>query len=383
MTALVATTFTVTIADARGTEMKKILLGATALSMMGVAGGAAAQEWSASTSGFMTIGVGIVESDAFEADGEIVNNSEVNFNFRLVADNGLTFSVKGELENNGAENNMDEYVGRVSGSFGTIEIGAEDGATDRLHGGPAGETSFTAIGDGTGLLCDWAADNAGCEIDTDAGESGDALKITYFTPTFAGFQAGASWSPTGDEGGTSTDGFVEDGAIYELGANYSGEFSGFSIGLGGGAAFGEDESGLDNSYGGSLNIGFSGWAVGGSIGFTEDNDGEENAGYAVGANYATGPWLFGMQFAQGLDGDQEDQWGLSAGIDYALAPGVTVGATAEYLDAGGASVTFGDSDPTFTVDTAGNVVVDEPADPGTTEEVDDAFAFGLFMNLDY
>jgi hypothetical protein len=347
--------------------------------MMGVAGGAAAQEWSASVSGFMTIGVGYVDADAFEADGEIVNNSEVNFVFRMVADNGLTFQARGELENNGAGPNMDEYEGLVTGSFGTLAIGAIDGATDALHGGPAGATAFTAIGDGTGLLCDWAAAQSGCAIDTDADESNDSLKISYYTPTFSGFQAGVSWAPTGnaDEGGTSSNGFIEDGNIIELGAGYSGEFGGFSIGIGGGAAFGEDGSGLDTSYGGSLNIGFAGFTVGGAI-QNSDNGTTESSGYAVGANYATGPWLFGMQFAQGLDGAQEDQMGVSAGIDYALAPGITVGATAEWLDSDDAVIVTSPAE--FDINPITGVGTPTPR---TTVTADDAWAVGLFMNLDY
>ena len=366
--------------------MKKILLGATALSMMGVAGGVAAQEWSSTVGGSMVVGIGAVDAERAETNAVVVNNSEVTFNFRLVADNGLTFSVKGELENNGADNNMDEYVGRVAGSFGTIEIGAEDGAMDRLFGGPAGATAFTAAGDATGLLFDYQDGEVGYGIDTDGEESSDDLKITYFTPSFSGFQAGVSFIPTDQEGPTHTSIQREDQGMVEVGAEYEGDFGGFTVGVGAGASFAEDDRDFESSYGGSLNVGFGGFSIGGSIGFIDvDIDtgtpttsiDDDYLAYAIGANYATGPWLFGLQFAQTLDApsssvngtslrgaeaDFNDQFGVSAGIDYALAPGVTVGATLEYLDAG---------DNTFT------------DDDGDITDFDDAYAAGIFMNLDY
>ena len=374
--------------------MKKVLMGATALTMIGAASGAVAQEWSADVGGFFTAGVGYVDAEAQEAGGDIVANSEVTFNFRMTADNGLTFSAKAELENNsGGEDgaNMDEYVARVGGAFGTIEIGAEDGAADRLHGGPAGGTAFTAIGDAAGLLGDYSTNVSGYEIDTDGGESGDALKITYFTPTFSGFSAGISYAPTGgDEGLTSTDGTTEDGEILELGAGYSNTFSGVDVSAGFGYAFSFDDDAdesLEEGIGGSLNVGFGGFTIGGSVGLTNERGEDTSTGYAIGANYATGPWLFGLQFAQGVDGAQEDHMGVSAGVDYALAPGVTVGAIAEYYDADDATFVTEAATGGFSIDQdSGEIEQDEDAagfQAATREEFDDSFAIGVFMNLDF
>ena len=330
--------------------MKKILMGATALSLLGFAGSASAQEWSMRVGGFFTSGIGYVDADGMpnaagdhDAQVEIVANSEITFNARLTADNGLTFGIKGELENNGAGGNMDEYVAFVSGSFGRIEIGAEDGAADRLHGAPAGATAFTAIADGTGLLCDYATAQSGCAIDTDADETNDAIKITYFTPTFAGFQAGVSYTPGSGEGGTSTNGSDDDDDAIEVGAAYNNDFGGFSLGIGAGAAFGltDIDGTIDQTYGGSLNVGFGGFTVGAAYQNSEFVDAEDDSAWGAGVNYSTGPWLFGVQYGQGLDGVSEDQWGLSGGADYALAPGVTTGATVEYLDDDGDSAWAG------------------------------------------
>jgi predicted porin len=332
--------------------MKNVLMGASALAL--VAGGAAAQEWTTNVGGFMTLGAGYVDNDAHLAELELVNNAEVIFNFRLVADNGLTFGAKVEFEANGSSNNADEYVGFVSGSFGRLEIGVEDGAGDRLAGAAAGNTAFTAAADAAGFLFDYAATDVGV-VSTDGGDTGDQFKITYFTPVFSGFQAGVSYTP-GSEGGTSSDGTDVAGEGFEIGAAYGGEFGDFSVDIG--AAYLDNTSDnpsvtVDNAFIVSANVGFGGFTVGGIYGQQDLEMGDDAGGFGVGANYATGPWNFGLQYAQGIE-DDDDLMGISAGVDYALAPGVTAGAVVEYAED------------------------DLPA--GQDEE---AFAVGAFLGLDF
>ncbi len=342
--------------------MKKILMGATALSMMGFAGAASAQEWSARVGGFMTSGIGYVDNDRHDAGAEIVNNAEVIIRYNLVADNGISFGAKVELEASGTDENADEYVATIGGSFGTVEIGREDGAHDRLSGAAAGNTAFTAAADETGLLFDYADGQSPAVVVTQGSESGDTLKITYFTPRFSGFQAGVSYVPgcdgNGGAGGTSTDGSDDDCEAIELGADYSNDFGDFSVSVGGGYTwFGDEDSrGSDGAYTLRGNVGFAGFTVGAIWGVTDTNvAGTDDAeGLGVGANYSTGPWLFGLQYAQGF-GSQEDEMGISAGVDYALAPGVTVGGIVEYAN-------------------------DDNAPAGTD---DSAWAAGVFTNFDF
>jgi hypothetical protein len=129
---------------------------------------AAAQEWSTEVGGFMILGAGYVDSDQHLAELEVVNDGEVIFGFRLNADNGLTFGAQVEFEANGTDENADEYVGFVSGSFGRLEIGREDGAGDRLLLTPPG-CSLSCSGDGDGFLFDYAEDAAGDAINNGAG----------------------------------------------------------------------------------------------------------------------------------------------------------------------------------------------------------------------
>jgi len=347
--------------------MKKILLGATALSLVGFAGTVSAQEWSAKVGGFMTSGIGYVDSDAHTAEIEIVNNAEVIFNFRLVADNGITFGAKVEFEANGNSENADEYVASISGSFGAIEIGREDGAGDRLLGAAAGATAFTAATDEAGLLFDYAAKESAAVVVTDGADTGDDIKITYFTPGISGFKAGISYTPgQSGSGSTSTVGgnslakgngdSVREGI--ELGAQYKNNFGGVSLFVGANYIdFLNDQAPFDDSYAIVANVGFAGFTVGGIYGSADSNAaGSKNdvTGYGFGVGYETGPWGFGAQVAIGDDA-QDDLMGYSVGVDYALAPGVTVGVIGEYA---------------------------ENDKPGVTTN-DDSFAVGVFTNFDF
>jgi predicted porin len=369
--------------------MKKLLLGATALAVISSAGIAAAQSaapaatptvsasnFNARIGGFMTAGIGYVDADEHDAGAEIVNNAEVIFNFTLAADNGINFGAKVEFEANGTSENADEYVATVSGVFGSVEIGREDGAADRIGRAP-GNTAFTAAADEGGLLFDYASPESPVVVPGNGRDTGDTLKITYFTPRFAGFQVGASYVPGSDstpdarefgQGGTSTVGADDDAEGYEFGATYRNTFGAFSVNLGAAYVSFEDQAsvGVDDSYTFVGAVGFAGFTFGGTYHVTSgatnnagspgsDRDRDVAAG---GLGYATGPWTFGVQYAQYLDGPREDDFGVSIGADYALAPGVTVGVIGEYASA------------------------DEERFTSAGESLgDDAYATGVFMNL--
>jgi outer membrane protein OmpU len=402
--------------------MKKLLLGATALAVISSAGAALAQGAPATTvstsnfnariGGFMTAGIGYVDSDAHDAGVEVVNNAEVIFNFSLVSDNGITFGAKVEFEAQGTSENADEYVASAQGVFGRIEIGREDGAADTIGRAP-GNTAFTAAADEGGLLFDYASAESPAVVPSNGADTGDTLKITYYTPTFAGFRAGVSYVPGGDsspagsssprefnQGGTSTNGANDDPEAFELGATYKNTFGGVSLNLGAAYVSFEDSAstGIDDSYTFVASVGFAGFTVGGS--YYQTNGADQNAtaasatapantfsrlasvrdveAFAVGAGYTTGPWNFGIQYAQilegfdgvtraagtaatrpetGLGGDASDDFGISVGADYALAPGVTVGVVGEYADG-------------TRLDSSRN-------------ESDEAFAAGVFMGLSF
>lgn len=348
--------------------MKKILMGASALAMVG-AGTASAQTWNANVGGFFTGGAGIVDTDIKQGSSvALVNNSEIHFNFTLTADNGITFGFRTEMNASGL-GSIDESNAFVRGAFGTLEIGNEDGAHDRMRVAlPSAD--FTSPGGASGFLFDQetSASPAGSFGAASGARSGDALKITYFTPRIAGFQAAASYANraqifsrgSGDgpatftpvASATSTNITDTRQEAFEFGANYSGVFSGVSVLVGGGMSFydggsspqaarigtggyGDGPNQLDSSYTVGATLGYTGFRFGGRFGSTKRNDRRREEVYSLGADYTTGPWKVGINFAQRVTSRNtasENDWGLGAGVSYALAPGVKVGGVFEYAD---------------------------------------------------
>lgn len=388
--------------------MKKLLLGATALTFVGIAGAASAQDVTTSPfnldiGGFSTLGVGYADTETtdrgtftpgtsdtpvFDAGGAqigalddatdpsstngseiaLITNAEIIFNFSLVADNGLTFGFKGELEANGGSANMDEYVGFVSGDFGRVEIGVEDGTADRFTGFYANNV-FTNAADSGGILFDHS-DEGVIKPDTSGGDLGDEFKISYFSPTIAGFQGGISYS-TGSENGTSNDETTDEGEGVEFAARYSNTFGDVSIEFGGGYTIytqSEDEPDDGYTFGGV--IGYAGFELGLIYG-AEDDD---NASFGITGSYGTGPWHFGVQYGQIVDlkdtdleddgSDFDDAFGISGEVVYTLAPGVRTGVVLEYAS-----------------DTVAEV--DDGTGLGTSQVDGSGFAAGLFLGLSF
>ncbi|MFN3613022.1 MAG: porin [Rubrimonas sp.] len=350
--------------------MKKILMGATALAMVG-ASGAAAQEWSMNVGGFFTSGVGYVDGASVNTNGGSINqqadvalvaNGEIIFNARLVADNGLTFGVRVDVEanrgRNGGAEHIDEHSAFISGSFGEVRVGGTPGAHERMRIFAAGGTTFTTAADEGGLLFDNSASVSPATAFGNTGvNSGKTLKVQYLTPNIAGFQAGISYGNGARGALNNSEALLDDeGENIELGARYRNTFGDVSFELGGGYSnFLNANAGnnVRDSWTIGGNVGFAGFKVGAMYGHTNFRGGaEDRNGYAVGANYNTGPWGFGLQYAQGTGGTVDGDYGVSAGVDYRLAPGVTVGAVAEYSEA----------------DVAGN---------------SDAWAFGVLTRFDF
>ena len=188
----------------------------------------------------------------------------------------------------------------------------------------------------------------------------DANKLTYFTPRFSGFQFGVSYTPNVDVRGgdrqtfgLSTDNDEDGQANYiSLGANFVESFNGVDIAISGGYELGDLEADADNSADDDeawmlgLNIGFSGFTVGGSYGAdnnsTNNNDSES---WDIGVSYSTGPWGVSLGYmhseAEVTGGDDERDLGEAA-VSYALGPGITIVGSVQYFDEDMTSTTDSD-----------------------------------------
>ena len=183
--------------------MKKIFLATTALGVAGVmaamaAGPASAAEMvSLGLGGYMEQWVGVTNRDDDNSEGGIdtQSDSEVHFKGSLESDSGLKFTVHVELEGN-QNAQIDESFLRVSGAFGTLEMGARDSIQARMHYGITDVGVYLNAGDTQKWI-------EGAYLDTN-GWLGDNLNMIYISPRVSGLQVGLSYGPDAGNESAST-----------------------------------------------------------------------------------------------------------------------------------------------------------------------------------
>ncbi|WP_375593367.1 porin [Algihabitans albus] len=357
--------------------MKKVLMGTTAIGAAALmAGPAAAQD------GKISLGVGgyyenfftFVEQDFDGGDNDynqfnVRQEGEIHFTGETTLDNGLTVGFQAQLEAITQGDQIDETFLYFEGSWGRLVMGSENSAPYLMQ--------YTAPSAGLGLNDPNIApfnDISAAGTSTLLNQVSDANKITYFTPRFAGFQLGASYTPNIDETGgdrqssdlnTSED---EDdyNNFFGIGANFVESFNGVDVAIAGGFEYGmeeeDDVSGPVNNFvidpdtgaivndpttsadiddyvafSGGVNVGFAGFTVGGSV--LHSNGGLENDGdvlvWDVGVTYGQGPWEIGATYLNGeteTTGGDDQLHRVELGANYRLSPGVRVIGALQYTD---------------------------------------------------
>ena len=215
--------------------MRKTLLATSALALAGamaVGSASAADKMSVGLSGYMQQWVGVADLDAAAPnDGGFAQHSDTEFNVtgKLEADNGLTFSVKIEVEGNSSASPIDESQATVAGEFGKVTLGAEDNAQTLTHVG---------VGDvGVGLNCGdvgaWIVGVKGCVggLETTGHQHGDRKAITYFTPRMNGVQLAATYIPDTDASAESgnAEPLNNDNDAWAVGVNATQSFGDTSV----------------------------------------------------------------------------------------------------------------------------------------------------------
>ena len=213
--------------------MRKSLMAGTALvavAMFATGGAVAADKKmmkpSISVNGYYSVHMsGIVNDDVNTVDlntpgVDVRSDSEVHFNGRAALDNGVKIHVRWELEGNShtsdgkpspanGNDQIDEVYVTVSGSFGRVILGATDNAAVKMLTGMTGAWA-TNVGQNFHFNSqEWIPSAAGTgggkfHVMHDArirehGGGGDSEKISYISPKFGGFQAGASYIPYAEQ----------------------------------------------------------------------------------------------------------------------------------------------------------------------------------------
>lgn len=376
--------------------MRMHLLGTTAIAAVGLLAGPAYADGgkiSLSVGGYYETILSFAGQDDSDADVEfggldfeipidrefnpvnVRQEGEIHFSGETTLDNGLRVGFEAQLEAITQEDQMDETYLYFSGSWGRLILGSEDSAPYLM--------AYAAPYAGLGVnspnfylfsppLLSYAATFGYLNL------ASDANKITYFTPRFGGFQFGVSYTPNIDAtgGNRQTFGLNTDEDAGDLnhvigaGINFVESFNAVDIAVFAGAEWGNrEEDGVvtvslvdtpfgaffataeddHQSYHGGLNIGFSGFTLGGSVSYVDAGlEGEfSDSGqwfYDAGVTYTTGPWTVGLTYSHSdleLDGLDIIPPGeghfrgrrhlVELGASYALAPGVTLYGAGQYM----------------------------------------------------
>lgn len=318
-------------------------------------------------------------------------DTEVHLNGEVALDNGITAGAHMELladRGDGATTVEESYM-YLSSSWGRVNFGEEDGIAYLLQvGAPSADDKIDGIRPDIGTFA--AATGGTLSYAQDPFRYTN--KLTYITPVFNGFQAGASYTPTvgipntplinylsssvaglpallaatADQNGIAASQTANNGDDFENGwevaARYEGSFDAIDLAIGAGYS----GANLENETASTVftddlkewnvgaNIGFGAFGLGAA--YINSNNGlndYDTDAWVAGVDYTTGPYKLGMSY---LNADQEqgpatsnadvDRW--TAGAIYEWGPGMTFRGAVSYqkaddgtTDVNGTQVTLG------------------------------------------
>jgi hypothetical protein len=343
--------------------MRKILLATSAL----VAGSAIAASASAAEAPTVTMSGGIDLYYAAETNDEAEAtrtdefqyapaSTELRWDVNAEADNGLAYG--GRVEWRPMSDAIDEIWIDLSGSFGTVVLGNDDGVGDNTvpHAGSALVGSYGF--DGSYLA--GSAANVGV-----AGGYGpshgtaDSTKISYYTPSFGGFSAGVSITPDDNmSGDTTTTANLTTGAVtsttadnafdnhIELMASFSGDFGGAAVKVAGQYQMAEADVDTNediDTYEIGATVGIAGFTI--AAGYFDNGDSgvaktgtqaDAGTGFDIGVGYSFGATSVSVGYLSteqsDTDGTEDEYSNLSFDVEYTVAEGLSAYAGVQFAE---------------------------------------------------
>ncbi len=209
-------------------DFKKTLIASTAIVAVGgisMATADAAKKPKLEISGFYELFMGVADGDrpgatasgtptygrTSEGTFSIVHYGEIRFKASGKTDSGMKWGVYFEdvagndAGDEGKKVGSDEASIWLSGSWGKLILGGEDGAHDKVY---VGAEKLLHMSPGTVDV--FANTSAVADEKFSSQDTSDDSKITYYTPRVSGFQAGYSWIPNSFEDGNCTAAFFTD-----------------------------------------------------------------------------------------------------------------------------------------------------------------------------
>ena len=296
--------------------MRKLLLGTTALAAAATLSAnvalaeytiTAATEWH-----FIQHG----SKDATLDGDKYSQDSEIAFKFTNTTDSGLKLGYTVELESDanagGAGLIIDESSLSISGGFGTIVLGQNDGVATAY----AIEAEDATAEESAGSMA-----SATIRTDTDISlDETDNNKIAYTLPPMGGFKAGVSFE---DSGAGSAAANKAD--ITAVGASFTADAGGMALTIGGATVTKENSTGADSD---SSNVGIK-IAAGGATLYAAQSANDsvdediDSTGFGVSYNLGNGLTIAGFT----MEAEDNDDTGEKYSADsieaaYTIAPGL-------------------------------------------------------------
>lgn len=363
--------------------MKKTLLASAAIAALVLASAPAAAQMELTIGGHSKNYIGFLDQDDIAGgandtrDFDMQRETELHFNGESTLDNGLTFGfqVEAEVDAGDDANTIEESYIYLSGTWGRLNLGSEDGAAYLLQiAAPSADANIDGIRqyinpvNYTNIQNVAAAVAAGSAAGTPAGATGldgfdydqditgVAEKITYLSPNFNGFQLGASYTPdVGDANSADSVGvgFNADnvantlGEAYEFGARYEGVMSNFGYAIGAGYTHVENENatttaGDYDAWNVGLDLDIGAFGIG-AVYVDEDQENNVAPGAAsdvqtwvVGVDYTTGPFKFGASYYtqddETVGANELETERYTAGVIYTAGPGLSFRGSVSHID---------------------------------------------------
>jgi len=287
----------------------------------------------------------------------IRKETEVHFTGETTLDSGLTVGVhvETEVDRDDSGATIEESYMYLSGGWGRVNFGEEDGAAYLLQvAAPSADSNvdglrqYISTYNATG-----AAGAAASRIDYDhtaptAGSKNN--KLTYMTPVFNGFQAGVSYIPTMDDdaNGLGATDATNDGSEYEdgyeLAMRYEGAYEGVGVTFGAGYGSYDAETNAGavsddaDTWNAGLDLDFAGFGLG--VAYLDQNTEVATVEtdvetLVVGADYQMGAYKLGASWL-----NQETETGgvdteldrYTAGASYSYGPGMSFRGSVSVID---------------------------------------------------
>ena len=273
----------------------------------------------------------------FEASGTTDSGMKYGAYFELSIDDGARNNKGSEQVVNNAGSTVSISTGAtgkygadeanvwMSGSWGKLEIGNQDGAADKMA---VGGTEVDMLGGnilGAFFQVNGTFGLRGTDY-TNVGEGADNTKITYYSPRMSGFQVGLSYVPRYAAQGTqpAQSGETRDNGSYEAGVSYTGKA--------GGAKF--EIAAVASSFQEQANITGYGQGIGGMVemnnitvaaGYAQNDDwraaSADQKAWNAGIGYNGGKWQVAAYYLNadskvGANKSEFEEFSLQAGYNF-------------------------------------------------------------------